>query len=363
MEFETKYIEICKAFRIDGTPISAVPFGSGHINGTFLVCTDSAKKYTLQSINSNVFKKPPEVMSNISLVLEHIKKKTVCCEGNVERECLCSVKTQDDELLYITDEGEYYRMYTFVDGKTYDTVKNPNQFYKAAKAFGKFQNLLSDFPAEKLYETIPNFHNTVWRFESLVAAIEKDACGRFSEVKSEAEFALARKNEGAVIVNALKSGEIPTRVTHNDTKLNNILFDENDNDICVIDLDTIMPGSMLYDFGDAIRFGASTAAEDEQNLDLVGIDLELFDAYTKGYLEALGDRITKREFELLAFSAKLISLELGIRFLTDYLEGDTYFKTHFPKQNLYRARAQFKLVYDMEQKMADMEAIVNKYSV
>ena len=357
-----KIFELAECFMTDGKPVDAVPFGGGHINGTYLITTESGKKYTFQSINSNVFKKPAEVMSNIALVLEHIEKKVRENGGNVERECLHPIKTKDDELLLKTSDGGYYRMYAFIEGNVYDAVEKPEHFYCAAKAFGKFQNYLSDFPADELYETIHNFHNTVWRFENLEKAVAEDKCGRLAEVKEQVEFALARKAEAGKVLEAIENGSVPLRVTHNDTKFNNVLLDDNGDGMCVIDLDTVMPGSMLYDFGDSIRFGATHAAEDEQNLDLVDVDLELFESYTKGFLEALGNRITEGELSLLAFSAKLMTLECGIRFLTDYLEGDTYFKVHFPKQNLYRTGTQLKLVWDMEQKMDKMEAIVRKYS-
>lgn len=354
-------LELAGAFNTEGTPISAKPYGGGHINGTYLITTDIGKKYTFQSINSNVFKKPQEVMSNIILILEHIKKKVTENGGDTSRECLEPVKTQNGELLYINNGG-YYRMYKFIEGNVYDAVEKPEHFYCAAKAFGKFQNLLSDFPADKLYETIKDFHDTRRRFENLEKAIAENKCGRLQEVCKDVEFALARKHEAGKVIEKLESGEIPLRVTHNDTKFNNVLLDDNGHEMCVLDLDTVMPGSMLYDFGDSIRFGATHAAEDEKNLDIVEVDLELFEAYTKGFLEALGNRITQGELELLAFSAKLMTLECGIRFLTDYLEGDTYFKTHFDKQNLYRTRTQLKLVYDMEKKMDKMESIVKKYS-
>ncbi len=358
---DNRILELAGAFNTEGTPVSATPYGGGHINGTFLITTAIGKKYTFQSINSNVFKKPQEVMSNIILILDHIKKKVTENGGDTSRECLEPVKTKNGELLYIINGG-YYRMYKFIEGNVYDAVEKPEHFYCAAKAFGKFQNLLSDFPADKLYETIKDFHDTRRRFENLEKAIAENKCGRLQEVRNDVEFALARKNEAGKVIEKLESGEIPLRVTHNDTKFNNVLLDDNGHEMCVLDLDTVMPGSMLYDFGDSIRFGATHAAEDEKNLDLVEVDLELFEAYTKGFLEALGNRITQKELELLAFSAKLMTLECGIRFLTDYLEGDTYFKTHFEKQNLYRTRTQLKLVYDMEKKMDKMEAIVKKYS-
>ena len=362
MELTTERIlQIANVFRTEGKPLTAVPFGGGHINGTYLITTENGKKYTFQSINANVFKRPHDVMDNIALVLGHIKKKVQENGGNTERECLAPVKTINSELLYTTDDGGYFRMYTFIEGNVYDTVEKPEHFYCAAKAFGKFQNYLSDFPAEKLHETIYNFHNTVWRFENLEKAVAEDKCGRLAEVKDYVEFALERKKDAGLVLDAINDGRVPLRVTHNDTKFNNVLLDDSGNAICVLDLDTVMPGSMLYDFGDSIRFGATHAAEDEPDLTKVDVDLELFESYTKGFLEALGDRITEGELSLLAFSAKLMTLECGIRFLTDYLEGDTYFRIHFPKQNLLRAATQLKLVWDMEQKMDKMEEIVRKY--
>ncbi|MBQ4516297.1 MAG: aminoglycoside phosphotransferase family protein, partial [Clostridia bacterium] len=248
------------------------------------------------------------------------------------------------------------------DSVAYQQVENKEQFYHAAKAFGKFQNQLAGFDASRLNETIPDFHNTRARFAQLKEAIKNDNAGRLKEVQAEVDFALARENMVGIVVDAIDKGEIPLRVTHNDTKLNNVLFDnKTDEAVCVIDLDTVMPGSMLYDYGDSIRFGASSGPEDEKDLDKIYCDLELFDAYTKGFLEELSDSITEKELDLLPFSARLMTYECGIRFLADYLNGDTYFKIHYPEQNLDRCRTQFKLVADMEAKDAQMIEIVNKY--
>ncbi len=362
MELTANYcIEVAKKFVTDGTPVLAEPFGGGHINNTFLIKTDKGTKYTLQRINTNVFKKPDQVMSNICEVLEHIENKLAQMKDNTVQKCLTVVKTKDGKNHFVSEENEHFRLYTFIEGMVYNKAEKPEHLYLAAKAFGTFQNMLSDFPADKLYETIENFHNTIWRFENLEKAIAQDKCGRLANVQKEVEFALARKQEAGKIVNALAKQEIPLRVTHNDTKLNNVLLDEKDNFIAVIDLDTVMPGSMLYDYGDSIRFGATYAAEDEKDLSKVKVEFELFEAYTKGFLEALGDRITEKEVELLVFGAKTMTLECGIRFLTDYLEGDTYFKIHYDGHNLDRARTQLKLVEDMENKWDELEAIVKKY--
>ena len=273
------------------------------------------------------------------------------------------VKTKDGEAFFKTEEGDCFRMYRFIENSVgYDKVENPTQFYNAAKAFGKFQKLLSDYPADKLYDTIPRFHDTEKRFADFEEAVANDVAGRKASVMSEIEFALARKADASVVLDAIRAGSVPLRVTHNDTKLNNVLLDATTGEgVCVIDLDTVMPGSLLYDFGDALRFGASSGAEDETDLDKIYFDLELFEAFTKGFLEEAGDDLTPAEIELLPFSAKLLTYECGMRFLGDYLNGDTYFKIHREHHNLDRARTQFKLVADMETKFDAMREIVKKY--
>jgi Ser/Thr protein kinase RdoA (MazF antagonist) len=350
--------EIIGQFQVE-TDVSA--YGEGHINDTYLA-TISPNKYILQRINHNIFKNPEKLMKNIFLVTEFLREKIINNGGDPNRETLTVIKTRDGKDLYKTNNGNYFRMYLYVDdANTYQIVEKKEQFYNAARAFGKFQRWLTDFPAEKLYETIISFHNTKVRFGNLIKAINEDKAGRKNEVLAEIEFALKREKDTCIIVDALNKKEIPLRVTHNDTKLNNVLFDkETDEAICVIDLDTVMPGSLLYDYGDAIRFGASSGAEDEKNLDKIYCDLELFKAFTKGFLQELGDSITKKEIELLPFSAKLMTYECGIRFLTDYLNGDTYFKIHRVEHNLDRARTQFKLVADMEEKIVEMEKIVRE---
>ena len=341
----------------------ATIYGEGHINDTYLAQVDP-NKYILQRINHDIFKDVEKLMQNIAAVTSHLHEKILLRGGDPMRETLSVIKTADGAYFTETESGNYYRLYVYVDDtNTYQSVQSPTLFYNAAKAFGKFQNDLSDFQADVLTETIPNFHNTRSRFEDLRRAVSEDKAGRKAEVAQEIAFAMAREAEAGIVCNALESGEIPLRVTHNDTKLNNVLFDkETGEGICVIDLDTVMPGSLLYDFGDSVRFGASTAAEDEKDLSKVECSMELFEAFTKGFLEELGESITKKELELLAFSAKLMTYECGMRFLTDYLNGDIYFKTHRPKQNLDRCRTQFKLIEDMEKKMARMNAIVGELS-
>ncbi len=351
--------EIIKHFSVN---VTICPYGEGHINDTYLA-EHQPDKYILQKINHSIFSDPYALMENIEAVTNYLHSVIEQEGGDASRETIEVIKTTDGKNLYKTEDGDFYRMYSFVDDTiTYQSVESTEVFYSSARAFGKFQKQLADFDASVLTETIPNFHNTPARLEQLKEAIRNNKAGRLDEVKDEIEFALAREKEMSAVVDAMMAGEIPLRVTHNDTKLNNVLFDrETDKAICVIDLDTVMPGSMLYDYGDSIRFGASSGAEDETDLSKIYCDLELFEAYTKGFLEELSDSITPKEAELLAFSAKLMTFECGIRFLADYLNGDTYFKIHRPKHNLDRCRTQFKLVYDMEQKMDQMNDIVKKY--
>ncbi|GHV44923.1 mucin desulfatase [Clostridia bacterium] len=348
--------EVIAQFSV-GTDVA--PYGEGHINDTYLARV-APDKYILQRINHNVFKEPERLMENIVAVTEHLRGKIAARGGDPERETLTVIKTNDGADFYRSADGDYFRMYIFLDDTdTYQTVERPEQLYNAARAFGRFQNDLADFPAERLFESIPSFHNTVVRFENLLKAIETDKVGRKREVDAEIAFALAREADTAVIVEAIVRGEVPLRVTHNDTKINNVLFDKATGEgICVIDLDTVMPGSLLYDFGEAIRTGASMAVEDETDLSKVGCNLELFEAFARGFLEEVGGGLTPKELELLPFAVKLMTYENGIRFLTDYLEGDTYFKIHRPGHNLDRCRAQFRLVEDIESKMERMREII-----
>jgi hypothetical protein len=310
-----------------------------------------------------VFKEPEKLMKNVEDITKHLKKKIISVGGDPDRETLNFIQTIDGKCFCHTSEGEFWRAYCFIeDAETYDAVENPNHFYSAGKALGKFQRLLSDFDANYLHETIPNFHNTEKRYFDFIEAVGTDAANRASLVKDEIKFVTERERDCSVITSKLKSGLIPLRVTHNDTKFNNVLIDTKTGEgICLIDLDTVMPGSYLYDFGDSIRFGTNTAAEDERDLDKVRLDLELFDCYTRGYLESVKDLLVAEELEYLPFSAKLMTFECGMRFLTDYLNGDTYFKIHRQNHNLDRARNQFKLVREMEDKMELMKVITEKY--
>ena len=343
-------------FRTDGNPVYCRNFGHGQINYTFLVTTDTNKQYILQRINTHVFKKPAELMENVSAVTEFLRKKV-----DDPRQTLNFLRTGDGNYYYKDERRRYWRCYEFVGGFCLEVPESDADFYESAVAFGRFQTQLADFPAETLHETIPNFHNTPDRYRKLEIAMDEDACDRLKNVQEEIDFIMEREEEAGTIQRMLESGELPLRVTHNDTKLNNVLLDlKTRKALCVLDLDTVMPGSSLFDFGDSIRFGAATAPEDEQELSRMSLNLHLFDVYTKGYLSAC-TTMTDEEIELLPMGAKIITLELAVRFLTDYLESDHYFKTAYPDHNLVRCRAQLKLVRDMEQKWYQMEKIVRKY--
>lgn len=359
--------EIVPKFAIEGTLTEAVPYGSGHINDTVrLTCAlenGGQKRYILQRMNDGIFKNPVELMENVMNVTSFLRKKIVERGGDPERETLNVIRTVDGDNFLKDEDGDFWRMYIFIENATsFDMVRTPEDFYNSAVSFGNFQLLLQDYPAATLHETIPNFHNTVSRFADFKKAVEEDVCGRAKEVQDEIRFVMEREADTHVICDALANGEIPLRVTHNDTKLNNIMIDnETGKGICVIDLDTVMPGSALYDYGDSIRFGASTGAEDEKNLELINCDMGLFEIYTKGYVEGCGGSLSEKEIRMLPMGARLMTLECGMRFLADYLQGDVYFKIHRPEHNLDRARTQFKLVADMEKKWDEMAGIVEKY--
>ncbi len=344
-----------------GVTADAKTHGNGHINSTYLV--NSTPRVILQRINTNVFKKPEEVMENIMAVTAHLKDKILCEGGDPAHEVLTFLRARDGKPYYKTPEGDYYRAYYFVeDSISLEQADTPEDFAEAAHGFGKFQNMLADFPADRLYETIERFHDTANRFVQFEEAVEKNAAGRADSVAAEIEFALSHKHYASAITDAIASGEVPLRVTHNDTKLNNVLLDATTKKACcVIDLDTVMPGSLLYDFGDALRFGASTGAEDEQDLDKIHFDLVKFEAFTAAFLSELGATLTAKERELLPLSVLLMTLECGIRFLGDHLNGDVYFGIHRENHNLDRARTQFKLVSEIEQNLSAMAQIVAKY--
>lgn len=345
--------EIAQQFQIQGQPVSCKEFGSGHINYTVKVHTDDGNEYVLQRINKFVFKNPVQLMQNAGSVTDFLRERV-----EDPRMALHFIPTADGLFYYQDEDGEYWRMYDFIGGFCLDAPESEEDFYQSALAFGRFQHMLSDFPAHTLYETIPEFHNTVDRYRQLRESIASDACGRLAGVQADVDFLLEREELGCTLQRLRESGELPLRVTHNDTKLNNVLLDkETRTSLCVLDLDTVMPGLSLYDFGDSIRFGAATAAEDEPDLSKMELDLHLFQVYTKGFLEA-ATSLTEREVELLPLGAFVITLELATRFMKDYLDGDVYFKVAYPEHNLVRARAQMKLAADMQRKLDEMSRIV-----
>ena len=358
---------IISHFEVRGHLVSCVPYGEGHINETYLATLEENGKtvrYILQKINTSLFKDVDKLMHNIVSVTNFARERIIAKGGDPDRESLTVVFTRDGKPYYYDDESKgTFRLYVFItDAIAYQIVEKPEHFYQSALAFGNFANLLAEFDASTLYEILPDFHNTAKRFNDLLSAVWFDKCGRKSSVRKEIDFFVERRDYAKRIVDLLKSGEMPLKVTHNDTKLNNVLIDAHtDKYVAVIDLDTIMPGSICYDFGDSIRFGCNTAAEDEKDLTKVNFDINLFDTYARGYLEALGDSVTAVEKDNLAFGAILMTFECGMRFLTDYLNGDVYFRIHREGHNLDRARTQIKLVSDMEKNLSEMQKIVNKY--
>ncbi len=357
----TNMVDIANRFALDDPAKTAEPYGCGHINDTYCVW-GSSKRYILQRVNHNVFADVPALMDNMNRVTAFVKEQVLARNGDPDRECLQLIPTKAGEP-YLTLDENFYRMFVFVERTiSLQVVEDPIHFYYSAVAFGTFQKLLSAFPAETLSEVIPNFHNTADRYEKFEAAVAADVKGRADEVEAEIAFARARKADTQRLVTLLSEGKLPLRVTHNDTKLNNVLLDDvTGKPMAVIDLDTVMPGLSLYDFGDSIRSGANPAAEDEADLEKVYCDVALFEQYAKGFLEACGEALTPLEKELLPFGAYLMTLECGIRFLTDYLSGDTYFKIHYPDQNLRRCRTQFKLAADIQSKFETLDEIIRRY--
>ena len=359
--------EALEAFDFGGQVVGAVRYGSGHINDTFCVHTqpgeDPCRRFILQRISTAAFHHPDQVMANIVGVTSFLGKQIAAAGGDPERETMSVYATRDGKSFYTDSEGGAWRAYPFVEGTVcLQSAETPELFAASALAFGNFQRMLKDYPADTLYETIPHFHDTEDRLAKLKAAVAADPMGRVKEVGPELDFVTAREADCSVALQALREGKLPLRVTHNDTKLNNVLIDRaSGKGICVIDLDTVMPGLSINDFGDSIRFGANHSAEDEQDLSKVNFDLSLYEVYTKAFLEGAGGALTSAELDYLPWGAKLMTLECGIRFLTDYLEGDHYFRIHRPGQNLDRCRTQFKLVADMEACWEQMKAVVDKY--
>lgn len=340
--------EILKQFNITSNIQS---FGNGHINSTFI--TDDSQ-YVIQKINTSIFQDPQGLMENVVAVTDFLRKKDPSCVT------LNVVKTQDGKLFYQNANGHCYRVYDYIDNtRTVESNAAPEDIYEAGACLGRFQKMLGDFPVETLHETIKDFHHTPKRLQAFKEAIANDIAGRVASVKEDIDFALSLEHEADIVVNGLANGTILSRVTHNDTKINNYLFEANGpKALCLIDLDTVMPGSLLYDVGDALRLGGSTAAEDETDLSKVHFKEHAFEAFAKGYLSEMRDSMTERELELLPFSVRLITYEQGVRFLTDYLNGDTYYKIHHEHHNLERARNQFKLVADLKEKEELMRGMI-----
>jgi len=350
-----------------GAPVTSVArFGSGHVNDTFRAETaleDPCHNcFILQRISEVAFHHPDEVMANVYGITEYLGKKIIQSGGNRSREALEVIRPRSGELYYTDSEQGAWRVFPFVtDIECYDRAETPELFEATARAFGRFQHMLDGYPAETLYETIPHFHDTEDRLAKLKAAVEHDCMGRVAQCADEIAFAIAHEADCSVALQALREGILPLRVTHNDTKLNNVLIDKSTGEgMCIVDLDTTMPGLSINDFGDSIRFGANHAAEDEKDLNKVNFDINLFEAYTRGFLDGAAGSLTQAELDYLPWGAKLMTLECGIRFLTDYLVGDIYFHISRPEQNLDRCRTQFKLVRDMEEQFSVMQGIVAK---
>jgi hypothetical protein len=354
---------IAAHFRTGGEVRGVRPFGTGHINDTY-VCEvasgTSPRRFVLQRINHLVFTRPEQVMENVGRVTAHIRRKVEEAGGDPSRRTLSFVQSCEGALWHRNEAGNYWRMYVMVEqARTYDTVERPEHVKAASRAFGEFMRMLADLGGPPLHDTIPGFHDTKKRFRAFGDAVQRDRANRAASARDMIEFASRREGQAGVLVELLAQGKLPERVTHNDTKLNNVLIDERSGEgICVIDLDTVMPGSALYDFGDMVRVAANLGAEDERDLSKVGLNLERFEELTTGYLEGAGELLTDAEVERLAFSAGLITFEQGLRFLTDYLEGDPYYKVHRENHNLERCRAQFALLADMERRADRMESIV-----
>ncbi len=365
---ESMIAEVLEAYgQYNATVVGTVRYGSGHINDTFCVYTQlesgDCRRYILQRMSAAAFKRPDQLMENIAGVTSYLGKIIEAEGGDVSRETMSVYPTADGSIYYTDSKGGAWRTYTFIeDSFCLQKADTPTLFYASAKAFGRFQNMLRDYPAHTLHETIARFHDTENRYALLMEAVAADPLGRVATAQKEIDFAIARKEDCSVCIQALRDGILPLRVTHNDTKLNNVMLDKKTQEgICIIDLDTVMAGLSVNDFGDSIRFGANHSAEDETDLSLVNFDIDLYDIYTKGFLEGAGGILSQAELDYLPWGAKLMTLECGMRFLTDYLMGDSYFRIHREGQNLDRCRTQFKLVSDMETQWDAMCQISKKY--
>ncbi len=355
--------EIFEYFTADGTFLRGETYGSGHIHDTFRIETAEADNddYILQKLNNKIFKNIPELQHNIERVTVHLRNKLSSIPGSdVKRETLTLIPSRDGKT-WITDrEGNFWRMYIFISNHhSFNVVDSPDKAFEGGKAIGRFQAMLSDMPGGALFETIPSFHNIENRLNTFTDKIKEDPAGRVKSVLKEIDQVLKRSEEMKIILQLGASGKIPLRITHNDTKFNNILLDEQNKALCVIDLDTVMPGYIHYDFGDAIRTAANTASEDEDDLSRVNMDISLFKAYAEGYLSETIKTLNDVEIEYLAFAPRLITYTIGVRFLTDFIDGDNYFKIHHELHNLQRARVQLSLVMSMEEQYDDMRRIIS----
>jgi hypothetical protein len=354
---------VVAGFQAWGDFIDAVPYGSGHINDTYQVSASLAGtpvRYLLQRINHEIFKQPGRLMENVLRVTEHLRGKlSAAGSADASRQTLTVIPARDGKPFVRDAEGSWWRMYLFIEGaRTYDIIESDRQAYEAARAFARFQNQLADLPVPRLHETIPAFHNTLSRLKTLDEALAADVLGRKSEVSAEIAFVEERREQCGRLLARHERGEIPERITHNDTKINNVMLDDDTGEgVCVIDLDTVMPGLALYDFGDMVRSATAAAKEDERDLSKVGSRIGMFEALARGYLSEAAF-LLPAEIDELVFSGQLITLTIGIRFLTDYLSGDVYFRTHRPGQNLDRCRAQLQMVRSMEEQAEAMGAIV-----
>ena len=359
--------EVLAAYDFPATLLGAVRYGQGHINDTFCVICQpqegDAIRYILQGLSLAAFPRQDELMENFIGITSYLREKIIAAGGDPLRETLSLVKTRDGKDYYTDGSGKVWRLTPFIENTDCFQSATPELFEASARAFGRFQYMLQGYPAETLHESIVNFHNTEDRFAKFEAALAADKLNRAKDIQAEIQFVLDRKADCSVALQALRDGKLPLRVTHNDTKLNNILIDRDTHEgICVIDLDTTMPGLSINDFGDSIRFGANHSKEDEKDLSKVNFDIELYEVYTRGFIQGAQGGLTPAELEYLPWGARLMTLECGIRFLTDYLDGDNYFRIHYADQNLDRCRTQFKLVKDMEEQFDAMAAVIKKYS-
>lgn len=359
--------EVLGAYEFPATLLGAVRYGQGHINDTFCVVCQPQEgdciRYILQGLSLTAFPHQEKLMENFIGVTAHLRDKIIAGGGDPLRETLSLVKTGAGKDYYTESNGRLWRLTPFIENTDCYQSATPELFEASARAFGRFQYMLRDYPAETLHETIVNFHNTEDRYAKFEAALAADKHNRATGVREEIGFVQARKADCSVVLRAFRDGKLPLRVTHNDTKLNNVLIDRDTHEgICVIDLDTTMPGLSINDFGDSIRFGANHSREDEKDLSKVNFDIELYEAYVRGFLKGAQGSLTEEELKYMPWGARLMTLECGIRFLTDYLDGDCYFRIHYPGQNLDRCRTQFKLVKDMEEQFDAMKAVIAKYA-